>query len=344
MAVKFINNTSADKKTIKKAVTAAISAGTKCANSNHKFFITIDPNLLAIDDAYQTEDRQSHYAGLSVDIWDWDKYLPIQVSFRNGYLFVFEGGHRVKTALQMGCKTIDAILYTGLTQAREIELFVHQCDNRAKLSVSEKFYAQLNADNPDPIIVDIYNIMLKHGYCIANRSMPRNLNRINAAAKFIEKYVALYMADFETGHAACEWYFEMLNRVIWTNQPKATSKEYIVGFYEVWKEHYYKGTLDIAERNLRKILTFMGTSAIGHEADRHFLRKGNFEARVESLLMSISYDRYVMVTDRSYIDPEVIIAKDERFSKKSKMTRKTLMKTNLRYELTQSIRLGGFFF
>ncbi len=307
MAIQFLapkdDSTKPSKKTIAAHVNAAIKAGIPCPHSDHKYLVVIDPRLIAVDTDYQTKDRLDHNAGLSPAVWDWDMYEPIRVSYRDGYLFVFEGSHRTNVALQMNCTEIDAVLYTDLTQQREIELFIHQNDNKAKLSPAEKFYAQLNGNNPNPIIADIHDLLLKYGYCVPNKSLNRALKRIKATSLMVELYTAEYSNDFQRGHESLEWYLETLRKIDWYLQPKATNEEFMAAFHAVWTKHMQLDDLPVATSRVNKILTFLGTEAIRHEADRHFLRKGNIRRRIENMLLAISDGEYKLVPNASYIDP-----------------------------------------
>ena len=310
MAIKFLIEDKTNpsfkkpsKKAIAKHVTAAIQAGIPCPHSDHKYLAVIDPKMLAVDTAYQTNDRLSHNVGLSPSVWDWDMYEPIRVSYRDGYLLVFEGSHRANTALDMNCSKMDAVIYTDLTQQREIELFIHQNDNKAKLSPAEKFYAQLNGASPNPIILDIHNLLKKYNYCVPNKSVPTTVRRIKATSLLVEIYTAEYTADFQKGHTALEWYLETLQKIDWQLQPKATNEEFMAAFHAVWTKHTQSDDLAVATSRINKILTFLGTDAIRHEADRHFLRKGNLKRRIANMMIAISDGEYKLVPNASYIDP-----------------------------------------
>jgi hypothetical protein len=85
------------------------------------------------DDAYQrpldarhaAQVGQGGFNGLAAGLAD--------VSFRNGSLWGFDGQHRLAHLAEAGVPTVQALLYEGLTQAQEAELFYLK--NRVKKRV-----------------------------------------------------------------------------------------------------------------------------------------------------------------------------------------------------------------
>ena len=198
--------------------------------------------------------------------------------------------------------SIRAIVYTGLTQAQERDLFVHQYDNTTKLSPAEKYYAMLGGDDPDQRVIRIDTILHLNGFKVAKRGSDPRLKKINNVAKMIEKAFAAYAISYEDGDNYVNWHYSLLKTTNWIlNASLATQKAFITGLYEVWAKHSRENTLDEATKNLINVMLYLGPDAIKHESNKFLMRKSNFEKRISDLLLMIADNKFIVVPNKSYI-------------------------------------------
>ena len=96
--------------------------------------------------------------------FDPDRMRPIDVSFRDGFFWCFDGQHRVEAYRQMGMETIPAIIHEGLSYEDEALLFARQQDNVGTVQAHHKWNALVEAK--DPATLKTIDIAKKYGFTI----------------------------------------------------------------------------------------------------------------------------------------------------------------------------------
>lgn len=74
---------------------------------------------------------------------------PIEVSYRNGEYFCWDGQHRLTAYRKMGYKTIPCHIHTGLSYADEARLFVRQQQNVTTIKSRDIWNAMVEAGDSD---------------------------------------------------------------------------------------------------------------------------------------------------------------------------------------------------
>lgn len=97
---------------------------------------------------------------------------PIDVSFRDGKFWVFDGQHRRAAYIMMNKRTIPAILHTNLTYEDEAKLFAHQQDNVGSVTFNHKWHALSEAN--DSKVMEIEKICKDWGFVVLAKNNKGN--------------------------------------------------------------------------------------------------------------------------------------------------------------------------
>lgn len=83
-----------------------------------------------------------------------DRMRPIEVSYRDGKYWCFDGQHRAEVYRLMGRKTIPAVIHYGLNYEAEAALFASQFDEVAPVGIVTMWKAQVAAYDPVVTAID----------------------------------------------------------------------------------------------------------------------------------------------------------------------------------------------
>lgn len=97
------------------------------------------------------------------------KDRPIEVSYRDGRYYCFDGQHRLLVHKLLGKATIQAQIHEGLTYTQEASLFSRQHDNEQRVNCKDRWEASVKAADDSPRTQEIINICKEIGFRISNR-------------------------------------------------------------------------------------------------------------------------------------------------------------------------------
>lgn len=141
--------------------------------------------------AYQRARQAPHVARIAA-AWNPAAAGAITVSRRaDGTMVILDGSHRVGAAIEVGCKTLLAIVYEGLTLAEEAAMFL-ELNNTRKLGAIDRFRAAVLAG--ETAATEINDAITALGWKVSYSSDDGNL----AAVAAIE---GVYKAQGIPGHA-----------------------------------------------------------------------------------------------------------------------------------------------
>lgn len=106
----------------------------------------VPPSILAIDLSYHRDPRELQSRAQSIRMaehFDSNKFDYPVVSYRDGILWVVDGGRRVLTALLCGIKTFPVRIIHGLTRDDEAALFETQNQNQIPVKPLHRYLAKL---------------------------------------------------------------------------------------------------------------------------------------------------------------------------------------------------------
>lgn len=108
------------------------------------------------------------------DSFDIDRMRPIDVSYRDGKFWCFDGQHRTYAYRLMGKRTVPCIIHYNLSYEHEAMLFAQQQENVGSVLAHHKWNALVEAKDKDTM--DICDIARVQGFTIRKSASKRNIN------------------------------------------------------------------------------------------------------------------------------------------------------------------------
>lgn len=107
-----------------------------------------------------------------VEKFDIHRMRPIEVSFRDGEYWVFDGQHRANAYYLMGLTEIPAVVHKGLTYQDEAYLFARQQEDVGSVNTNHKWNALTEAKDPETM--DITKLCKDWGFVVLQRNNKGN--------------------------------------------------------------------------------------------------------------------------------------------------------------------------
>ena len=107
-----------------------------------------------------------------VEKFDIHRMRPIDVSFRDGEYWVFDGQHRANAYYLMGLNEIPAVIHKGLTYQEEAYLFARQQEDVGSVNTNHKWNALREAGDPETM--DIIKLCKDWGFVVLQRNNHGN--------------------------------------------------------------------------------------------------------------------------------------------------------------------------
>lgn len=199
----------------------------------------MDVRLLIVDPKYQRDPTKRKQP--LINNFDIHKTGVIEVSYRDGLLYIIDGNHRVIAAIANGeyflfIKIINGL--TGMSQKDEASYFTHQNDNRLTLNVLERDKGERACGNPVNIM--IHDFCNKYG--IARVSAGRKPGRYMSGNEKLIKSMNIISengANIEAERDFLEWMFGIYDKVEWLVDTHIVfSSVFIGGMFDVYNTEY----------------------------------------------------------------------------------------------------------
>jgi hypothetical protein len=123
----------------------------------------LDINVIKIG-KYQKKLNKARATAIA-DNYDSHRMRPIDVSYRGGEFYCFDGQTRIAAYKLMGYTRIPSIIHEGLTYEDEAYLFAKQQDNVGSVLSSHKWNALVEAE--DPATMKTLEIAQKNGFKVS---------------------------------------------------------------------------------------------------------------------------------------------------------------------------------
>lgn len=107
-----------------------------------------------------------------------DRMRPIELSFRDGKYWCFDGQHRYTAFKQMGIIDIPAQIHYNLTYQQEAALFAEQHKNEAHIQKRDEWAARLEAGRECIDAMEINAVAKEFGYKVSFDAKDRSANKI----------------------------------------------------------------------------------------------------------------------------------------------------------------------
>lgn len=148
-----------------------------------------------------------------------DRMRPIEVSYRDGKYWCFDGQHRAEVYRLMGRKTIPAVIHYGLNYEAEAALFASQFDEVAPVGIVTMWKAQVAAY--DPVVTAINDMCHKFGFSVAEQNAKPKHTNIFCIATLKKAYSTI-------GPLGLECVLSLVNDA-WYGQEESTRVDVIEG-------------------------------------------------------------------------------------------------------------------
>lgn len=212
----------------------------------------IDVNSIEVAD-YQRRISKSRVLKI-VKNFDIHRMRPIEVNFRNGIYYCFDGQHRLTAYRTMGLEKIPAIIHYGCDYVREAMLFANQGDNVCTVNNKDRWNAARAAGQVEA--TRICKICGDYGYKVLEKHCDPAHN--------IQCIASLQHLVKEQGEAGLVWVMRMISRC-WDGLPHAVSRDVVAGLSSIRK--IYGNTIE--EPRLEVILKKVTPDVLIRDAGKY---------------------------------------------------------------------------
>lgn len=190
------------------------------------------------------------------DTFNIDRMRPIDVSYRNGRYWCFDGQHRLDAYKLLGKSTIPCIIHYNLSYEDEALLFAHQQDNVGAVQAHHKWNALVEAK--DDATLEIVSIAKGQGFTI--RKGNTSAHNINCVKVLQDIYADLGALPFAT----------ILKTIAtaWGYMDKSTDHNIIGGIYLFVKT--YRNDPKFSYERLTSRLSEVGPSLLLRSARENY--------------------------------------------------------------------------
>lgn len=173
---------------------------------------------------YQKRLNKERVASIVKD-FDPNRMRPIELSYRDGQYFCYDGQHRLAAYIEMGFTAIPAMVRYGLSYEDEAYLFARQQDNVGSVTTRHKWNALREAG--DHTVKRIVETAIKHGYVVGGS---------NPSGRNIQAVKTLQTIASENGMDGLDKVLSV-TRKCWNGARHSTSVEILSGLALFFKAH-----------------------------------------------------------------------------------------------------------
>ena len=159
-----------------------------------------------------------------IDEYDPDRDRPVELSYRDGAYWCFDGQHRTQAHKLMRNDTILAQVHFGLSYEQEAALFAKQHQNERAVGIKDLWEAGVKAGDMYPEIQKIIHICNEAGFEISTR--PKNKKN---TIECIQAIQTLYDRFGEQGLKDVLFVIQ----TAWKDYPHNTHREIFTGFIKL---------------------------------------------------------------------------------------------------------------
>lgn len=208
----------------------------------------VDARMLSMDMTYQ---RNPHQKSRKLrQEFDINKFDPIRLSYRDGLLFIIDGGHRVDAAIYNGVTAVPARIHEGMTQADEAKMFSEQMLNVVNLTPYDTFRANIYWG--EPIDTAIKDVCDAYGLTVCESKAEKTPAHSMTAITTCRTIMSSKKVD---GKACLDWMFAIMKNANWFEHKFALSNKVIYAFYKAYWQAILDNMLDKYATNLTETLS-----------------------------------------------------------------------------------------
>lgn len=221
----------------------------------------VDIRMLSMDMEYQRNPRQK--SKKLREEFDMNEVDPIVLSYRDGMLFVIDGGHRIDAALYNGINILPAKIHENMTQADEAKKFAQQKKNVVNVSPYDQFRANIiYGEETDTAIKSVCD---KYGMTVtcAPKGKIRPMTAITACRD------VMHDPDYD-GETILDWAFGIMEKVNWLDDRNAVACKVIKAFQDAYREAQRANALDDYTGRIIEVLSHINVNQFTSFANIRF--------------------------------------------------------------------------
>lgn len=192
---------------------------------DHEVTITTVPISMIRFADYQRVPNAAQVKAI-VDNFDPHRSSPVELSYRDGFYWCFDGQHRTAAHKAIGLTSILAQVHYGLTYEDEAYLFSQQNVNKRRISTTDNWNAELEAGKRCPETQKIIDICNEFGFKVAP-SAPGFKPHTNTI-RCVNEITKTYRKFGVNGLKTCLWLLQAFN-----GAPSGTHIEIISGINRI---------------------------------------------------------------------------------------------------------------
>lgn len=222
-------------------ITRSIMANARYLNGVPHAEVPVE--AIIIDDAYQR--TASGMASRIAREWDNFKAGNITLSLRDGHFHCVDGQNRVIAARTRGQDTINAIIYTGLTEQDEAKLFAQQMNNVKLLTSYDKLNAGVVAG--DKVSIDVWDAIHDFNIKLVRQSSSRTgyFSAITAAVDAVRL----------NGKEALVWVLRVIEESGWHDAKSAYSTKVFRSLMNMYGKYNEDALVKVLKKTSPNLLT-----------------------------------------------------------------------------------------
>lgn len=162
-----------------------------------KKILALNTQLIQVDETYQRRIRQNEIKGILKNFNPNVVNMP-KVSYRDGKYYVFDGQHTIVALVAKNDNlplVVDCIVFYGMTQKDEKELFKLQNGNSSKPTALDLFRADYNC--AEPYAVYIVGLLQRYGIEICTNNSKGD-GKLVCISTVIKEYKTLTADEFSS--------------------------------------------------------------------------------------------------------------------------------------------------
>ena len=214
------------------SVTNKAAAATFAQPSTHPIKI-MDVDITQIHMAeYQRTPSQAKVMSIVREFSE-HRVRPVELSYRDGAYWCFDGQHRVRAYQILNKRTIKAQVHYGLTYEEEAFLFAEQHRNETHISKRDEWKARMEAGNVDLETGHILHELEKLGFTVSATPVAgkRTIHAISEVQKIYRRHGAKGLQILAT----------VINEA-WPTEVKATHREIVSGIGKIMSTYTLSAT------------------------------------------------------------------------------------------------------
>lgn len=261
----------------------------------------VDVRCLDVDPSYQTVELRRIWR--LTNVYDIEKTKIIELSYRDGKLYVIDGVHRAVAAIVNGDTYLLAMIHVNWTREQEANQFRYQNQDVTTIKPLESFIAGVVAG--DPTDVAIKAVCDKYHLTVTKQNDKNAVNPMSAVS------AARHVVDDHGGDATVlDWTFDLMTAANWIGRNKCVTSKSIFAFAKAYDAAVDAGTLPEATDNLLSVMKPI--DPVGYETLTTIVYNGKERrSAMNALTVDVAMGRLIASDLLPRLVPAIALTRDD---------------------------------